>query len=65
MAIRHNALGYAIMVDLHTEKMDKITFDDASGTERFWLPNDDVDEGGGLCLTISVESHRARSWEKS
>lgn len=46
MAIRHNALGYAIMADLHTEKMDKITFDDASGTERFWLPNDDVDEGG-------------------
>ena len=65
MAIRHNALGYAIMADLHTEKMDKITFDDASGTERFWLPNDDVDEGGDLCLTISVESHRARNWEKA
>ena len=45
MAIRHNARSYAIMVDLHTEKMVKTTFDDVSGTERFWLPNVDVDEG--------------------
>ncbi len=45
MAIRHNARGYAKMVHLHTEKMDKITFDDASGTKRFWLPKGDVDEG--------------------
>jgi len=38
MAIRHDARDDAAVID-------ETTFDDASGTERFWLPEGDVDEG--------------------
>ena len=35
------------MADLHTEKMNASTFDDVSGTKRFWLPNDDLKDFRG------------------
>tara|TARA_B000000565_G_C23717981_1_gene352334 strand:- start:434 stop:976 length:543 start_codon:yes stop_codon:yes gene_type:complete len=47
LAIRHNANGHLIMADLHTEKMNESTFDDVSGTKRFWLPNDDLKDFRG------------------
>lgn len=47
LAIRHNANGHLIMADLHTEKMNASTFDDVSGTKRFWLPNDDLKDFRG------------------
>jgi len=32
------------MADLHVERMDENTFDDVSGTKRFWLPNDNPED---------------------
>ena len=47
LAIRHNARGHVVMADLHVERMDETTFDDVSGTKRFWLPNDNMDDFRG------------------
>ena len=47
LAIRHNNRGHALMADLHVEKMDENIFDDVSGTKRFWLPNDEMDDFRG------------------
>jgi prepilin-type N-terminal cleavage/methylation domain-containing protein len=47
LAIRHNARGHVVMADLHVERMDEATFDDVSGTKRFWLPNDEMDDFRG------------------
>ena len=35
------------MIDLHTEKMNETTFDDASGAERLKSSGGDADEGQG------------------
>lgn len=47
LAIRHNNNGHLVMADLHVEKMDETVFDDVSGTKRFWLPNDDMQDFRG------------------
>ena len=47
LAIRHQNRGHLIMADLHSEKMDETTFDDVSGTKRFWLPNDSIEDFRG------------------
>ena len=47
LAIRHNSRGHVMMADLHVEKMDEATFDDVSGTKRFWLPNNEIQDFRG------------------
>ena len=47
LAIRHNSRGHVMMADLHVEKIDEATFDDVSGTKRFWLPNDEIEDFRG------------------
>lgn len=53
LAIRHNNRGHVLMADLHVEKVDETEFDDVSGTKRFWLPNDEMDDfRGGFFRTL-------------
>ncbi len=47
LAIRHNSRGHVIMADLHVERMDESKFDDVSGTKRFWLPNNELEDFRG------------------
>jgi len=47
LAIRHNSRGHVVMADLHVERMDETTFDDVSGTKRFWLPGNEMDDMRG------------------
>jgi len=44
---------YSRVGDLHVGKVDETEFDDVSGTKRFWLPNDEMDDfRGGFFRTL-------------
>jgi hypothetical protein len=44
---------YGRVGDLHVGKVDETEFDDVSGTKRFWLPNDEMDDfRGGFFRTL-------------
>jgi len=61
MAIRHDACGYAIKVDLHTEKIGKprlMTRQEQKGSGCSTLMSI---RGGDLSLTSSAKYHRARN----
>ena len=48
LGFRHRGRGNLLMMDLHTETMNKQQFDNSHWLKQFWYPNDKTGRTGGL-----------------